>query len=173
MRQRILRGIRVAGAFGLVILWMAGCGQSPVSETRNAAATGDRAKTGGLRYDLSKDGGRGHTLKKHVGRTDQELLERLEREQDISAASSWTDRGAAEETVGRALQAEREKIENWERKGYPRSNLALHYDAERVIGRSIRHGETQSTPCTEAVIVLKADGPESFYVLTTYPEARE
>jgi toxin len=167
--------IRVACALGLTVLWLAGCGQQPVNETQKATPQSSRtsASMGGARYDLEKDEGRGHTLKKHVGRTDEELLERLQRERDISAASTWTDRDAAEETVGSALKSERGKIENWERRGYPRSNLALHFDAGRVIGRSIRQGKTQSLPCTNAVIVLKADGPDSFFVLTTYPEARE
>jgi len=96
---------------------------------------------------------------------------RLEREGNISAASTWTDRGAAEETVAAALQAERGKIENWRRRGERRPNLALHFDAGHEIGRSLVRGAGQVVPCTEAVIVLRADG-EAFYVLTTYPETR-
>ncbi len=127
----------------------------------------------GERYDLARDEDRGgHTLRKHVGRTDDELRERLGREPDISAASTWTDRAAAEETVAAALGAESRKIENWRERGDRRPNLALHFDAGRVIGRSIHRGSEQSVPCTEAVIVLRADG-YGFYVLTTYPEARE
>jgi hypothetical protein len=41
-----------------------------------------------------------------------------------------------------------------------------------VIGRSLRRGDSQPVDCTSAVIVLRAAGTESFYVLTTYPEAR-
>jgi hypothetical protein len=122
---------------------------------------------------LSRDEGRGgHTLEKHVGRSDQELRERLSRERRISAASTWTNRELAEETVARALRAERDKITRWEERGYRRPNLALHFDAGRVIGRSMRHGDKSSSPATEAVIVLKADSPNSFYVLTSYPEDR-
>ena len=125
------------------------------------------------RYDLSHDEDRGgHTLRKHVGRTDDELRERLARERDISAASTWTDRAAAEQTVAAAIRAEHGKIENWTRRGDRRPNLALHFDARRVIGRSVVRGSEQSEPCTRAVIVLRADGG-GFYVLTTYPEARE
>jgi len=74
--------------------------------------------------------------------------------------------------VGEALKAERGRIESWMRRGYPRANLALHYDAGRDIGRSLRQGESQSGACRSAVIVLRADGPDSFYVMTAYPEAR-
>jgi hypothetical protein len=47
----------------------------------------------------------------------------------------------------------------------------LHYDAGRVIGRSLRRGDTGAVDCTRAVIVLRADGEGGFYVLTAYPEA--
>jgi hypothetical protein len=126
------------------------------------------------RYDLSRDEQRGgHTLDKHVGRTDDELRERLERERDISAASTWTDRNAAEETVAAALRANQSKIDRWNDRGYPRANLALHFDAGHAIGRTLRHGESTIQPCTSAVIVLKADPSGGFFVLTTYPEDRE
>ena len=36
----------------------------------------------------------------------------------------------------------------------------------------MRHGDGTSSPATQAVIVLKADGPNSFYVFTSYPEDR-
>ena len=126
------------------------------------------------RYDLERDEERGgHTLSRHVARTDAELEERLERERNISAASTWTNRETAEETVAEALRTERGRVESWMRRGYPRANLALHYSAGRPIGRSLQRGESAPVTCTDAVIVLRADGPDSFYVLTTYPEARK
>ena len=71
------------------------------------------------------------------------------------------------------LASERERVDSWIRRGYPRPNLALHYNAGRVIGRSLGRGEDRAVNCTRAVIVLRADGPDRYYVLTTYPEARE
>jgi hypothetical protein len=45
------------------------------------------------RRDLGGDESRGgHTLARHVGRTDSQLLDRLAREPRISAASTYTDR---------------------------------------------------------------------------------
>jgi len=128
----------------------------------------------GDRYDLSRDEQRGgHTLDKHVGRTDDQLRERLDRERDISAASTWTDLAAAEETVAAALRSNQAKVDRWNDRGYPRTNLALHFDAGHTIGRTMRHGETSSEPCSSAVVVLKAHRDGGFFVLTTYPEARE
>ena len=174
------------GILAICTVALLGCGQKPSSESwrerpqESRHAQPDEAAGSVNRpadrpidgYDLSRDEERGgHALHKHVGRTDDELRQRLEREPDISAASTWTDRATAEETVAAALRAELRKIENWQRRGVRRPNLALHFDAGRVIGRSLVRGATQPIPCTEAVIVLRADG-EGFYVLTAYPEAR-
>lgn len=165
------------------VAFLAACGQvsTPNTTTTREEPKATRepererpARDTSERYDLERDEGRGgHTLKKHVGRTDEQLRERLEEERNISAASTWTDREAAESTVSEALRREHGRIENWMRRGFPRANFALHYDARRVIGRSLRHGDTQAVDCTSVVIVLRADGPDRFFVLTTYPEAPE
>lgn len=140
------------------------------AQPRNPEARADA----GDRYDLSRDEQRGgHTLDKHVGRTDAQLRERLDRERDISAASTWTDLNAAEETVAAAIRSYQGKIDRWNERGYPRPNLALHFDAGHSIGRTMHHGENSSEPCSGAVVVLKAERDGGFFVLTTYPEDRE
>jgi hypothetical protein len=173
-----------ANSFIALLVWISGCGASPdpgvpeiprgemPSAERRAPSASPSAEDSS-RYDLARDEGRGgHTLDKHVGRSDGELRERLDREPNISAASTWSNREVAEETVAQALRAEQNRIARWEERGYRRSNLALHFDAGREIGRSMRHGNDRSSPCTQAVIVLKADGPDNFFVLTAYPEDR-
>jgi hypothetical protein len=167
----------MAMGWTVLLMFAAGCAQTPTPAV--GPTSGDTPKTmsnpagASERYDLARDEERGgHTLEKHVGRSDDQLRERLRREH-ISAASTWTDRESAETTVAEALRAERRRIDSWMRRGYPRANLALHYDAGRPIGRSLRRGEEQTVECTGAVIVLRANGPDSFYVLTAYPEDRE
>lgn len=175
---------KIGAVIGLVLLFvlpvfgLGGCAQGPQPQTNNSEeaprASSLSAGRAAERYDLGKDEERGgHTLARHVARTDAELRERLRREGNISAASTWTDRETAEETIAEALRAERGRIESWMRRGYPRANLALHYETGREIGRSLRRGETEAVRCRDAVIVLRADGADGFYVLTAYPEARE
>lgn len=134
-------------------------------EQRGPAYSG----TGAVR-DLSRDEAMGgHTLARHVGRTDDDLRARLRRERDISAASTYTDRATAEHVVGEALLRNQRLIESWIA-GDNRANKTLHYRARAAIGRSVRRGDDRAVTCTEATIVLRARG-DDFYVLTSYPEA--
>jgi hypothetical protein len=141
----------------------------PASRVPGDSRNSDLRASGG--YDLERDEQLGgHTLRKHVGRSDAELRDRLEEEPQIAAASTWTSGILAEETLAAALRAAEARIARWQARGERRANLPLHYDAGREIGRSLERGARQTVPCTAAVIVLKASG-DGFYVLTSYPEA--
>ena len=159
----------------LGVLLLGGCGKNGEPSPESRPTSGEiEPPQAAERYDLTRDENRGgHTLSRHVGRTDADLRERLAREPHISAASTWTDRDTAEITIAEALRAERGRIESWARRGIPRGNLALHYNAGRATGRSLRRGDSHTVNCTQVLIVLRADGPNSFYVLTAYPEAGE
>jgi Bacterial CdiA-CT RNAse A domain len=134
------------------------------------------ADTGAPRRNLAVDEGRGgHTLARHVGRTDLELRDRLKREPHISAASSYVDRAAAELMVGLALDRERGRLESWERRHGSRPNLVLHVDAPRgpPIGRVLARGASTAVPAASALVVLRWDVEAgNFFVLTSYPEAQ-
>jgi hypothetical protein len=124
--------------------------------------------------DLSIDDARGgHTLKRHVGRTDDQLRERLQHEKNISAASTYSDRETAERVVGTAIQNNRDKVQRWMERGERRPNLVLDYtEPSDAIGRVMNRGAMGSVPCDHAIMVLRADGATDYYVLTSYPECR-
>jgi len=124
--------------------------------------------------DLSIDEGRGgHTLKRHVGRTDEQLRDRLEHERNISAASTYTDKETAERAVGAAITGNQQKIERWEQRGVRRPNLVLDYtEPNDALGRVMYRGAMGSVPCDRSIVVLKADGASDYFVLTSYPECR-
>ena len=125
-------------------------------------------------HDLSVDEAMGgHTLARHVGKTDDELRERLRREPDISSASTYTDRATAEAVVGSALSSAPRSFEAWRRRTGRRSNFVIHFDAHHVIGRSLARGQREAMPCEDTLVVARWDDRrQQFYVLTSYPEAR-
>ena len=138
---------------------------APAAEARAAAAA---------HYDLGRDEQLGgHTLARHVGWSDDELLARLRREPDISAASTYSDRATAERIVASALAQDKRRVDAWAAREGSRPNLALDYRGARddVIGRSIRRGRTIAQPCIDAVVVLRWQRAGGFIVLTSYPEA--
>lgn len=114
----------------------------------------------------------GHTLARHVGRTDAELADRLDRER-VSAASTYADRAAAERAVDAALEANSRKLSAWTHRSGRRPNLVLHYvdRSGAPIGRSLFRGESASVPCNRALVVLRWDERrDRAYVLTSYPD---
>jgi hypothetical protein len=126
----------------------------------------------GSPHDLSQDeAAGGHVLHKHVGRTDDELRERLERERNISGASTYTDRSTAEHAVGAAIALSQERIQRWLNRSGGHPNLVVDYDSSQPVGRTLNRGDSQSRLCSHAVVVLKYAAP-SYYVLTSYPECR-
>jgi hypothetical protein len=150
--------------------------QPPATTTGSNATVVPRSATSagsGAVRDLSRDeAAGGHILRKHVGRTDDELLERLNREHNISGASTYTDRSTAERTVGAAIAQSQDRIDRWLNRSSGHPNLVLDYDSDQPVGRTINRGETRSRPCSHALVVLKYNPPEGYYVLTSYPECR-
>jgi hypothetical protein len=117
----------------------------------------------------------GHTLARHVGRTDVELADRLRREPQIAAASTYTDVDTAERVVGAALAQSEGRIDTWLRPPGPRANLALNYTqvGGAPIGRSLQRGARTSLPASRALVVLRWDDRgRNWIVLTSYPEVR-
>ena len=115
----------------------------------------------------------GHTVARHVGKTNRELAERLRQQPEISAASTYPDLRTAETVVGAALATERSRIASWSKRRGSRPNLALHYKSPepRPIGRSWQRGKVAPESCFHAVIVLSWDVSRgAFCVLTSYPE---
>ncbi len=99
---------RVLALIALSIV-VPGCGPAPESSLHeDRTSSREAVPPAANRYDLARDEERGgHTLQRHVARTDAQLRERLQRERNISAASTWTDRETAETVVAEGLAAER------------------------------------------------------------------
>ncbi|MGE0601446.1 MAG: RNase A-like domain-containing protein [Dehalococcoidia bacterium] len=113
----------------------------------------------------------GHTISRHVGKTDAELRARLKAEPDISAASTYTDLPTAERVVAEVLDKKNAEIAKWEAREGDRPNLVLRLDIRETIGRSIEQGKSSAIQVHDALVVLRWTG-SNWYVLTSYPEDR-
>jgi filamentous hemagglutinin len=168
--------VRVVFAFGLCGL--ISCQPPPATNGESSAPSSAVAARAEIHppspvRDLSQDeAAGGHILRKHVGQSDEQLRERLERELRIAGASTYTDRPMAERAVGAAIAESQDRIQRWLGRSGGHPNLVLDYDSETPIGRTINRGESQSRPCAHALVVLKYSGPNQYYVLTSYPECR-
>jgi len=139
----------------------------------NAIKPGDTsplAPGGGLNAHETKGSQRrGHLIKKHIGKTDAELLQRLQNDSRITGSSTFTDRATAEKIVATVLNNPRNqaRIQSW--LNSPRdNNLILRYHGTEIIGRGVIKGSTTVEDMSNAKIVLKKDKNGSF-ILTGYP----
>lgn len=127
-------------------------------------------------YDLQGDERLGgHTLERHVGKTDEELAARLRREPNISAASTYSDVMTARRIVALAIARSRGRIDAWEARTGSRPNLVLNYQTPdgAAIGRSLSRGQRVSRPAGRALVVLRwYERERRWIVLTSYPETR-
>jgi hypothetical protein len=175
MTQRFL--IWMAAA--LIVGGATSCQSSQSASSHNAgaqaASSRNETRTGqgpGPARDLTQDeAAGGHVLRKHVGRTDDELRERLARERNISGASTYTDRATAEHAIGVAIAVSQDRIQHWLNRSGGHPNLVLDYESGQPLGRTLNRGDSQSRLCSHAVVVLRYAAP-SYYVLTSYPECR-
>ncbi|MDW0355031.1 ribonuclease YeeF family protein [Bacillus velezensis] len=142
------------------------------SETSNNTAIGNvkqgdstpLAPGGGLAAHEAKGG---HLIERHVGKTDEELLQRLQINKKIRASSSFTDRPTAERVANETLTKHKKEIEEW-LKSDVNDPLPLPYRGTEVIGRGVRKGSNEVKDMTNARIVLKKNEDGSF-ILTGYP----
>src|SRR5208283_172340 len=107
----------LGAAVALSLLGLSACQNPAATGTSTSGSTPTaraESRESGPSRDLSQDeAAGGHILRKHVGRTDGQLQERLEHERHITGASTYTDRPTAERAVGAAIAQSQEKITRW------------------------------------------------------------
>jgi toxin YxiD len=108
----------------------------------------------------------GHTVERHVGKSDEELRERLDHPPYPEYGSSFTDLSVAAGAVRDIVADGRAEIRNWLETAPPDEPLLLHGSFPFVTGRSV--GESDVRECHAAKVVLFQDGGE-YVVRTAYP----
>ncbi|QKJ87502.1 hypothetical protein PMPD1_2560 [Paramixta manurensis] len=111
----------------------------------------------------------GHTIEKHIGKSRDELLQRLELRPDLSGSSTFTNIDTAERAITNAIRANTSQIKMWGH--YPQRPLAFDHHASSPIGSYIKKGSTEmvSTSKFRVVLEYKAYNGQPYYILTAYP----
>jgi hypothetical protein len=111
----------------------------------------------------------GHLIEKHVGKTDDELVNRLSQEPKITGSSSFPDRATAERVVSETIDANQVQISQFlSGKG---KTLVLKCDAGHYVGNIISKEQTTPIGTSKVTIVIKRDAstPAGYRIQTEYP----
>jgi hypothetical protein len=108
-----------------------------------------------------------HTLARHAGKSDQQILGRLSSNPSLRVSSTFTDERTAADAIDHLLRQRRRVIDQWLRHGEGR--LALDGDAGRIVGRLAHQGsEITESSKFRAVLVPDDRMPEGWRVLTAF-----
>ena len=112
----------------------------------------------------------GHTVARHVGKTDADLAARLAAEPRISGASSFTDLVTAERATSDALAARSADITAW-LAGSLRRMPAFDVNVGYTVGRSLTRGAASATDVQVVRVVLERDPAMAtgYKIVTAFP----
>lgn len=113
----------------------------------------------------------GHTIERHVGRTEEQLRARLRDEPGISAASSFESLDKAEHFIALALAANKAKIDAWLARGEAGSREAFNWSNGEVVGYGVVRATDKLTQMRRLRLVLKLESynGQRYFILTAYP----
>lgn len=164
-------------SFGLLLLGLhVACGQV-ASEA--ALSSGVRDKNSSSAAVAGIPGGSldahervgGHMLSRHVGKSAEQLKQRLAGDSRISAASSFTDKKTAETAVAATIAANQKKISSWLKGDEDR--LVITYRSSSPVGISVGRNSSRTRDANGVRLVLVRDPKFAggWHILTGYPEA--
>jgi hypothetical protein len=112
----------------------------------------------------------GHTLEKHVARTEAQLRERLELEPHRKRVSSFTNLERAEWAISEVMRAHMTRIRTWAASSGRGGPLTLMQHVAGDVGYGIVRQTGKLTPMNEVVVVLKYQtyNGTPYYILTAY-----
>jgi hypothetical protein len=114
----------------------------------------------------------GHTLLKHVGRTEAQLRERLVAEPKRTVVSSFTNKEMAEWAISETMRANAARIRNWIASAGAYSRLDMTHDVGRRVGYGVARdtGELASMSKVKMILLYQTYNGMPYYVLTAYLE---
>ena len=115
----------------------------------------------------------GHTILKHVGKTEAELRARLLAQRGMPVASTFKSLEVAEKTLYQAIRANAPAIEQWARYAAPGAKQAFYYTSRSgPVGQGVVRATNQFIELSRVRFVLKMEQYRGklYYILTAFPE---
>ena len=162
--SRRARGEQVSGtSLGLELAAAIPFGGNAVRSLRAAEDVVHLVPGGGL---LAHEAAGGHTLAKHVGKSEEYLRSRLAQEPRLKEASTFYNRQSAESAISAMLNRNRREVDRW--LSGTNEELALRGRAATSVGRLIPRRSKTSTAANGVKIVLRRDADmQTGYLLIT------
>ena len=116
----------------------------------------------------------GHTLERHIGKSPDELISRLQRRMELGEASSFRSLDEAEKLISQVLRDNKHQVEMWV-KHVPQgmeARMPLTRKFSHQTGILVKRGSKQVEKCygVRVVIVMKSYHGKPWFVLTAFPE---
>ncbi|MCC8391207.1 hypothetical protein LJ656_01285 [Paraburkholderia sp. MMS20-SJTR3] len=141
---------------------------SSIKAVRVARITSGRID---LQMHEAKSGSRlgGHTIEKHVGRTEAQLRERLRLEPERRVVSSFRDLSAAQWAISQVMENNASRISGWARSN-PDQLLILKQNVGRKVGYGIVRatGELRDMNTVRISLKFGTHNGMPYYILTSY-----
>lgn len=121
---------------------------------------------------IAEEAAGGHTIARHVGRTEAQLELRLAQEPKIPAATSFATLGEAETAVADCVRANKAAIKEWAAVANPGQTKSFTFDAGRIVGYGVIRGNPKVQQLGKVVVVLRKVIAQNrvYFVLTSYPK---
>ena len=154
--------------FSLLLL---GCGDNKSSEV---GGPGDTRLP--IHIVLSEHETHGHTIARHVGKTDAYLIERLQKNKRLKTVSTFSSLTMAEASVNAVLNLKRAEVADWWHGDLARqaffARVPTHgsYMTRAMLEQQGERVQSQPVPQQAVVRVVLARKADGFYVLTAFPQ---
>lgn len=122
---------------------------------------------------VAEEAAGGHTIARHVGRTEAQLRARLAQQPGITAASTFRTLKDAERFVSEAISVNKAAIKAWAQSAVPGQTKSFVLDAgRRVVGEGVVRSTSQLQTMTKMTLVVRKvqDQNRIYFVLTAYPK---
>ncbi|GAB6986309.1 RNase A-like domain-containing protein [Nocardioides pyridinolyticus] len=120
--------------------------------------------------DAHEAGRRGHTIRDHVGKSAEEMADRLARKPSLTRTSTFPDKATAERAAEAVFKANARQIRAWLASGTGKEDFVANVGED--VGYVLVRGASERVTAQHARIVLIRDDsmPEGWRLLTSFPE---